>query len=78
MAPIDRLSAREENEICVAIAGELADYVQDGKVSHQLIRETLRNCVAIQGNGHTDEFFVNSVIQSIDQRLSMPLQMPLR
>jgi len=68
MAAINCLSIREENELCVAIAAELADYIQSGEVSHQLIRETLRNCVAMYGNCHTDDFFVDKVIFQINWR----------
>lgn len=70
MGAINCLSIREENELCVDIAAELADYLQSGEVTHQLIRETLRNQVAIHGNCHTDDFFVSEVVKSIGKRLS--------
>jgi hypothetical protein len=66
MAPITTLSIREENELCVAIAAELADYVQDGSVSHAFIRQSLKNCVAIYGVGHCDDFFIEMTLKRIE------------
>ncbi len=59
---IQCLSAREENELCVSIAGELIDLLDNGAVSHSEIRNSLRECVLINGNGHTDDYFVNHVV----------------
>ena len=56
------LSAREENELCVSIAGELIDLLDSGTVTHSEIRNTLRECVLINGNGHTYYYFVNQVV----------------
>ena len=79
MAAINFLSIREENELCVSIAGELADYLQAGAVSHALIRETLLNCVAIHGNTHPNEFFVETVVSMIGERLdTKPLPLVAR
>lgn len=62
MAATNQLSIREENEICVMIAGELADLIDDGKVTHQEIRETLKQAVAMYGIGYPDDFYVGKVV----------------
>jgi hypothetical protein len=60
----EALSWREENEVHTAIAGELADMVEDGKVTHQEIRKRLRFLVNQVGIGHTDDYFVDIVKRS--------------
>lgn len=62
MAASNHLSVREENEICVSIAGELSEEIENGKATHQQIREYLKECVAMYGIGHTDDFFVEKVV----------------
>lgn len=62
MATTNHLSIREENEICVMIAGELSDFVYDGKITPHQIREALKQTVATYGIGHTDDFFVGKVL----------------
>jgi hypothetical protein len=62
MAATNQLSVREENEICVAAAGELADDIENGKATHQRIREYLKECVAMYGIGYPDDFFVEKVV----------------
>lgn len=56
------LSAREENELCVSIAGQLIDLLDNGTVTHSEIRNRLREFVQIHGNGHTDDFFIELVV----------------
>lgn len=62
MAATNQLSVREENEICVAIAGELVDDIENGRVTHQQIREYLKECAAMYGNGHTDDVRWNLLV----------------
>jgi len=66
----NRLSNHEENKICLKIAEELADYLQSGEVSHQLIRETLRNCVSMYGIGYGNNYLVERVLFHIEWRLT--------
>jgi hypothetical protein len=56
------LSAREENELCVSISGQLIDLLDNGTVTHSEIRNRLREFVQIHGNGHTDDFFIDLVV----------------
>lgn len=64
------LSIREENEICVMIAGELSDLINDGKVTHQEIRETLKQAVAMYGIGYPDDFYVGKVVFQVKWRMT--------
>lgn len=59
------LTIREENELHVAIASNLIDHVSDGTISHLTIRESLRSTMATIGVGHTDDFIVQKVQESI-------------
>lgn len=70
MAATNHLGIREENEICVMIAGELSDLINDGKVTHQEIRETLKQAVFVYGVGYPDDFFVEKVCFRINWRLN--------
>ena len=58
------LGWRKENEIHTAIAGELANLIEDGRVTYTEIRNRLRFLVNMVGIGHTDDYFVGIVKRS--------------
>lgn len=70
MTTTSTLSARKELEIGVAIASELIDYLWDGKLTSNEIRETLREVVREVGIGHTDEYFAEMVIHRLRHDLA--------
>lgn len=58
------LSVRKENELCVSIAGELTELLEEGASAptHDEILAKLQDCVRMYGNGHLDDFFVRKVV----------------
>jgi hypothetical protein len=67
MTAATELTFREEIEIGVMIASELIDYILAGKIDSSEIRAALREVVAEQGNGHTDEVLAEMTVQHIEE-----------
>ena len=67
MTAAAELTFRKELEIGVMIASELIEYVDAGKLDSSEIRATLREVVAEQGIGHTDEVLTEMTIQRIEE-----------
>jgi hypothetical protein len=58
------LSARKENELCVSIARELTELLEEGASAptHDEILAKLQDCVRMYGSSHLDDFFVRKVV----------------
>jgi hypothetical protein len=70
MTAAAELTFRKELEIGVMIASELIEYVDAGKLDSSEIRATLREVVAEQGTGHTDEYLAEVTTHHILHELS--------